>query len=204
VHLFGVSDGMDAIIASGANWGLYGFTATGIYAGQRDPSKQPSLLGLWRLSPTGAAAEEVTTDGTWLVIGPDAAWSVVQSGPASGPPVPENSVGLVLKRLDLKTGEAQTWYTSSNGRLRMAAIDSSGQPVLVNVDTAQILIVTSAGAAQIIVTGGLPFDLMADPHGIWFTQPMSASIYLLQGGSLPQRLGQYGYGGTMLFAGPCQ
>ncbi len=119
--------------------------------------------------------------------------------------MPENSVGLVLKRLDLKTGQAQTWYTSSNGRLRVAALDSSGQPVLVNVDTAQILLVTAAGAAQTIATGGLPFDLMADTHGIWFTQPMGISIYLLQGGNLPQHLGQYGYAGAMLlFAGPCQ
>ena len=205
VHLVGVSDGSDAIIASGANWGLYGFTDTGIYAGQRDPSKQPSLLGLWRLSSTGGAAEKVTADGTWLVIGADAAWSVEQSGPASGPPVPENSIGLVVKRLDLKTGTAQTWYTSSNGRLRVAALDSSGQPVLVNVDTAQILLVTAAGAAQTIATGGLPSDLMADTHGIWFTQPMGISIYLLQGGNLPLDLGQYGYAGAMLlFAGPCQ
>src|SRR5260370_21065222 len=70
VHLAGVSDRSDAIIASGANWGLYGFTETGIYAGQRDPSKQPSLLGLWRLSPTGGAAPKVAPDAACLPLPP--------------------------------------------------------------------------------------------------------------------------------------
>ena len=199
LHLVGVTDGSDAVI-QGPGWGVYGFTSGGIYAGVFDVASQPSLHGLWRISPTDGTTRELITYGTWLVVGADAAWSVLQSGPASS--VPENSLGFVLNRLDLRTGQLETWYTSSSGRIRVATLDSSARPVLVNVDTAQILIVTSSGAAQSIMAGSLPFELMADSHGIWFTQPMTASIYLVQG-SDPQRLGQYGYGGTMQFAGPC-
>jgi hypothetical protein len=203
VHLVAVPAGSDSVIASAAIWGLYGFTSNGIYAGRRNPTMQPSLLGLWRIPPAGGAAQQLAADGTWLAIGVDAAWSVVQVGPPPTSQVPENSVGSVLERLDLRSGQIGAWYTSTSGRFRVAVLNSIGQPLLVNVDTAQVLVVTSAGAAQAITTGGLPFDLMADSHGIWFTQPMISSLYVVQG-TVPQRIGQYGYGGSMLFAGPCR
>jgi hypothetical protein len=143
-------------------------------------------------------------DGTWLVVGTDAAWSVVQdAGVPPRPAVPEGSFGSVLKRFDLTSRQITTWYTSASGRFRVAALDSSGLPLLVNVDTGRLLIVTAAGAAQTIETGGLPFELMADSHGVWLAEAMSHAVYLVEG-STAVRLGQYGGGGTILFAGPCQ
>ena len=199
-----MSNGSDSVVASSAIWGVYGFTNDGIYAGKRSPSKQPSLLGLWRIPPTGGTAQLLVADGTWLVVGADAAWSVVQdAGVPPRPAVPEGSFGSVLKRFDLKTAQVTTWYTSASGRFRVAALDSTGRPLLVNVDTGQLLIMTAAGAAQTIETGGLPFELMADSHGVWLASFMAHSVYLVEG-STAVRLGQYGGGGTMLFAGPCQ
>ncbi len=205
VHLFGISSGSDTILATGANWGLYAFTAEGIYAGQRDPSKQPSLVGLWRISPSGGAPRQLTDQDTWPVVGTDAAWSVVQQGlPPNGSSVRDDSVGSVLMRLDLQTGRTTTWYTSTTGRFRVATVDSVGRPVLWGVDAAVIWVVTAAGVAQTINVGGSIFDVMADPNGIWYTDPMVSSIYLISG-NVAQRLGQYGYGGiSPAFAGSCR
>ena len=205
VHLVGISNGSDKIVASGANWGLYAFTADGIYAGQRDPSKQPSLLGLWRISTSGGAPRQLADQGTWLVVGTDAAWSVVQQGlPANGSSVREDSVGIVLMRLDLQTGRTATWYTRAAGRFRVATLDAIGRPVLWGVDGPVIWIVTAPGAAQTINPGGSISEVMADTNGIWYMDPMVSSVYLIKG-SIAQRVGQYGYGGlSPVFAGPCR
>jgi hypothetical protein len=206
VHLVGVSDGSDQVIASGALWGIYGFGSDGlIYAGQRDPSKQPSLTGLWRIPTSGGAPQQLASQGTWLAIGTDAAWSMVSNGPPpSGYSIPEGSLGTVLQRLDLKSGAIATWYTSNTGgRYRVAAVDAAGRPVLVGVATApQLLIVTGAGAAQPI-TSSTVFDLMADSHGIWYEDTMGVSVYLVEG-SAGRWMGQYGFGGNFKFAGPCK
>jgi hypothetical protein len=205
VHLVGVSRGSDTILAAGANWGLYAFTADGIYAGQRDPSKQPALLGLWRISSSGGAPKQLTDQGTWLVVGTDAAWSVVQQGlPPNGSSVREDSVGSVLMRLDLKTGRTTTWYTSAGGRFRVATLDAVERPVLWGVDGPVIWIVTATGAAQTINPGGVILDVMADVNGIWYMDPMASSVYLIKG-NVVERVGQYGYGGpSPVFAGPCR
>jgi hypothetical protein len=204
IHQVDVSSGSDVVLASGANWALYAFTTDGIYAGQRDPSKQPSLLGLWRISPSGGAPKQLTDQGTWLVIGTGAAWSVVPQGlPPNGSRVRDDSVGSVLMRLDLQTGKAMTWYTSTGGRFRVATLDASGRPVLWGVDASVILIVTAVGAAQTIYADGV-FDVMADTSGIWYTSPMASAIYLIKG-NVASRMGQYGYGGpSPVFAGPCR
>jgi hypothetical protein len=205
VHLVDVSRGSDTIVASGANWGLYAFTSGGIYAGQRDPTKQPSLLGLWRISPSGGTPSRIADQGTWLVVGTDAAWSVVQQGlPPNGSTVREDSVGSVLMRLDLQTRQTTTWYSSAGGRFRVATLDALGRPVLWGVDAQVIWVVTSAGAAQALNVGGMIFDVMADTNGIWYVDPMASSIYLIKG-TVAQRLGQYGYGGPgPVLAGPCR
>jgi hypothetical protein len=203
VHLVGVKDGSDRVLASGATWGLYAFGADGIYAGQRDLTKQPSLIGLWRIPTVRGSPQKLTADGSWLVIGPDAAWSVVQEGPLVAPEV---TAGTVLQRLDLQTRKTTTWYTSAKGRFRVAAVDSNKRPVLVGVgvDSPLIWIVTAPGAAQTVVIGFL-WDLMADSHGIWYLDPYSGLFYLVDGAGAHQ-LGQYRRGGNVSyprFAGPC-
>jgi hypothetical protein len=205
VHQVGVSDGSDQVIASGASWGLYGYGADGLlYGGQRDPSKQPSLTGLWRLGISGGPPQQVTSQGTWLGIGSDAAWSMVSDGaPPSGYDVPEGSLGTVLQRLDLKTGAIATWYTSSTGRYRVGAVDTNGRPVLVGVVTAPaVLIVTARGTAQSFNSSSYVPDVMADAHGVWYLDPMLNSVYLTDG-SQGRRMGQFG-SGTIKFAGQCK
>lgn len=203
IHLVNLSASSDSAITQSGKWGVYGLTADAIYAGQRDPTRQPSLLGLWRIPLTGGAPQQLASQGTWLVIGGGAAWSVVQSDPAPrAPAVPENSVGFTLMRLDLQTGQTAIWYTSSGGRFHVVAADASGRAILAGVDAPRIWVVTAAGAGQATDVSSI-VDAMADSHGVWYEDPMSIAVYLISG-SVPRYMGQYGYGLTIKFAGPCQ
>jgi hypothetical protein len=202
IHLVRVKDSSDRIFASGANWGLYAFTADGIYAGQRDPTKQPSLLGLWRFPRLGGPPEKLASQGTWLGIGSGAAWSVVQeNGPDYWPLALENSFGKVLQRLDFQTRQITSWYTSEKGRVRVAAVDSIGRPVLIGIDSGNmlVLIVSAPGVAQIAGRGGVT-DAMADSHGIWY---LDRSLINLVEGGIDRRIGQGPLGVRLVFAGAC-
>jgi hypothetical protein len=206
IHLVGISNGSDQVIATGASWGIYSFRADGIYVGRRDPTRQPALTGLWRIPPIGGAPQQLTTQETWLGIGADAAWSMVQDGtpPSDSPPIPEGSLGTVLQRLDLKTGAIKTWYTTTDGRYRIGTVDLAGRPVLIQVaiNHQQLFIVTAPGAAQ-RVDAYYAYDVMADAHGVWFEDTRAISVYLVEG-SAGRRMGQYDTYGAFKFAGPCK
>jgi hypothetical protein len=199
IHMVTVTGGFDQILASGATWGIYSFSAGGIYAGQQDLSKQPSLRGLWRISPAGGAPEQVTLQGNWPEIGADAAWSVTSSAQSQ---VSTDGYGTVLSRLDLLSGQVATWYSSTGG-FRVAALDTNGQPLLVSRSSQTISVVRSVGTVQTIGEATSIIDVMVDTHGVWYADGMTISFYLVQATG-PQRMGQYGYGGKIKFAGPCQ
>lgn len=203
VHDVAIAAGTDSVVASGAIWGLYGLTSDSIYAGQRDPSKQPSLQGLWQISPAGGAPHELTAQGTWLAIGAGAAWSVVQEPQGGQVSAPENSYGTVLDRLDLGTGQVTTWFTSPGPDFRVVTVSASGQVALISVTTTEHLwVVTAPGAANIFSNIGIT-DAMADSHGIWYVVPYAVSVYLVTGANSRQ-MSQYGFNSAMKFAGPCQ
>lgn len=196
IHLVKLVGSSDSIVASGVRWGLYAFKSDGIYAGQRDPSKQPSLLGLWRIPSTGGTAQQLVADGSWTLIGADAAWSVWQDGAAT-------TEGTVLVRIDLKTGQSETWYTSP-APFRIVALGPSLMPVLTETGTSLIRAVTAAGVAQTIFRpSAASVTVMSDSHGIWVADAFSLAIYLWQGTSA-QRLGGWASGGLLQFAGPCE
>jgi hypothetical protein len=203
IHLLTVTGGLDQILASGATWGIYSYGAGGIYAGQQDLTQQPSLRGLWRIPPTGGAPEQLTSQGNWPVIGPDAAWSVASSPQSL---VSAGGYGTVLSRFDLLSRQVTTWYSSTGGDFRLATVDTNGRPVLVSRSgqgSNTIFVVRSLGAAQTIGTATAIVDVMADPHGVWYVDNFTRSIYLVQS-TVPQSMGQYGYYGNIKFAGPCQ
>jgi hypothetical protein len=203
IHLLTVTGGVDQILASGATWGIYSYGAGGIYAGQQDLTKQPSLRGLWRISPTGGAPEQLTSQGSWPVIGAEAAWSVASS-PQSR--VSADGYGTVLSRFDLLSREVSAWYSSTGGDFRVATVDTNVRPVLVSRSSqggsSTISVVRSLGTAQTIGSGTAISDVMADSHGVWYVDNLTLSIYLVQSTG-PQSMGQYGYSGTIKFAGPC-
>jgi hypothetical protein len=201
IHMVTVADGSDQTLASGAAWGIYSFSAAGIYAGQQDPTKQPSLRGLWRISPAGGVPEQVTLQGSWPEIGADAAWSVAFSAQSQAT---SDGYGTVLSRLDLVSGQVATWYMNTGG-FRVAALETNGLPVLVTASYPDnsISVVQSAGTAQTIGSATDIIDVMADPHGVWYVDNFTLSIYLARA-TVEQSMGQYGYTGTIKFAGPCQ
>jgi hypothetical protein len=206
VHLVTVTDGSDQILAAAAIWGIYSYGTDGIYAGQRDVTKRPSLLGLWRIPTTGGTPAQLAPEGTWLAIDAKAAWSVEQDASAPNLQAPEDSYGSVLKRFDLQSGQVSTWYTSASGDIRVATIDTSGRPVLVSVSAGSgdhVWIVTSAGVAQMIGGGTSIVDVMADSHGVWYVDSFTIRIYLVRA-TAPESMGQYGLYGLIKFAGPCQ
>jgi hypothetical protein len=204
IHLVTVTGGSDQILASGATWGIYSYGAGGIYAGQQDLTKQPSLRGLWRISPAGGAPEQLTSQGSWPVIGADAAWSVASSPQSQ---VSADGYGTVLSRFDLLSRQVTSWYSSAGGDFRVATVDTNGRPFLVSRSgqgsSNTISVVRSLGAAQTIGSAIHMVDVMADPHGVWYVDNFTLSIYLVQS-TAPQSMGQYGYSGNIKFAGLCQ
>jgi hypothetical protein len=202
IHMVTVNGGFDQILASGATWGIYSFSAGGIYAGQQDLSKQPSLRGLWRISPAGGAPEQVTLEGSWPEIGADAAWSVALSAQSQAT---SDGYGTVLSRLDLLSGQVTTWYSSTGGDFRVAAIDTNGRPLLVSRSGQgnTISVVRSVGTVQTIGSATYIVDVMVDTRGVWYVDNLTLSVYLVQA-TVPQSMGQYGYSGNIKFAGPCQ
>lgn len=208
VHLVAVPGGADEILASGATWGIYSYGTGGIYAGQRDVTKSPSLLGLWMIPLTGGAPEKLSQQGTWLAVDADAAWSVVQDQSTTQAQVPESSYGSMLMRFDLLSRQVTTWYTSASGDFRVATVDHDGLPILVTIpfrpgNREQVLRVTSVGVAKTIASSVSILDVMADAHGVWFADGMMVSIYIVRAAA-PEWMGQYGFNGSMKFAGPCQ
>jgi len=204
IHLVTVTGGFDQILASGATWGVYSYGAGGIYAGQQDLTKQPSLRGLWRISPAGGAPEQLTSQGSWPVIGADAAWSVASSPQSQ---VSADGYGTVLSRFDLLSRQVTTEYLSTGGDFRVATVDTNGRPFLVSRSgqgsSNTISVVRSLGTAQTIGSATHIIDVMADPHGVWYVDNFTRNIYLVQS-TVPQLMGQYGYSGNIKFAGPCQ
>src|SRR5579872_2402629 len=188
VHLVGVQDGSDRIVASGALWGIYGVRDDAIYAGRRDPTQLPSLRGLWRILPNGTTTQ-LATDQTWLVITGDAAWAAefatpVASGVRQGvtPPAPENAFGDTLTRLDLQTGAQTTWFTSDR-LVRVVGADPSGRPVLISVGSMPQQVIWSVrapGDATSFNTGFVT-AVMADKYGIWTEINYGPIITLSQG-----------------------
>ena len=204
VHLVNAATGADRIISTDTGWVIDGFQQEGIYAGKRDVNAQPTLSGLWLLDASGSAApKQLAASGPWLFVGGGAAWETVGgSQSASYPWFREGSYGNTLRRLDLQSGATTTWYNGfSQQSFAIVGLDSLGVPIL---ETTNFLVyaVTAPGATTLLGEAQGLLDAMGDSHGTWFADGWSSAVYLSNGG-IGQRVGQYGYGGGIRFAGPC-
>jgi hypothetical protein len=193
-----VADGVDRVIAGGSNWGLISFAGEGIYAGVRDPSKQPSLSGLSLIAPYSGQARPITTSGTWTYVANGSAWSASGSGQAT-----QEGIGNQLVSLDLKTGNIRAWYTRTDITFRLLGLDEGGHPILAGASgSVPILRITAPGAADQIGQATYIADAISDSHGLWYVETMSIAIYLIEGSRI-RAVVRYGEYGSVRLAGGC-
>src|SRR4029077_18488629 len=100
------------------DWNLRSYQSEGIYLDKQsgDGAGGP---GLWLLDPSTGAIHQITSQGIWTYIGAGGAWEFDRLGSASP----------TLKRLDLKSGEVSTWYTSDGTDHEKGGRDQAGGPL---------------------------------------------------------------------------
>jgi hypothetical protein len=188
------------------DWNALDYEKEGIYLDKGGALHGPP--GLWLLDPSTGAISQITSQGRWASVGAGGAWGFEGLGD-QGP-----LVGTTLKRLDLKTGDVTTWYTSDGAAYRTFGHDQVGRPLLATIDTASplggvspvdIFVLTAPGQlAKLTSASGDPFKPQSDPvgdeHGIWFAS--GTGIWLYSKGSL-EELTKLPGNGDFVVAGGC-
>jgi hypothetical protein len=188
------------------DWNALSYQDEGIYLDQGGFLHGPP--GLWLLNPSSGVITQITGQGRWGSISAGAAWGFEGLGD-SGP-----VAGTTLRRLDLKSGQVTTWYTSDGAPYRTYGHDQVGRPLLATIETSSplggiaavdIFVLTAPGQlVKLTSTSGEPFKPQADPvsdeHGIWFAS--GTGIWLYSKGLLEQ-VARLAGNGDFLVAGNC-
>ena len=187
------------------DWNASSYQTEGIYLDKGGFLHGPP--GLWLLDPSTGAIRKIN-EQSWASIGAGAAWGF--DGPGDQAPL----AGTKLRRLDLKTGEITTWFTSDGATYRTYGHDQAGRPLLATIDTSSplrgvspvdIFLLTAPGQlVKLASPNNDPFKPQAEPvsdeHGIWFAS--GTGIWLYSKGSLAEVATLPGNGDFMV-AGNC-
>jgi hypothetical protein len=198
------NDAHRALVAT-KDWNATSYQTEGIYLDKGGFLHGPP--GLWLLDPSTAAIRKVS-EQSWASIGAGAAWGF--DGPGQQAPL----VGTTLRRLDLKSGEVTTWFTSDGAAYRVYGNDQAGTPLLATIETSSplggispvdIFVLTAPGQlVKIASPNADPFKPQADPvsdkHGIWFAS--GTRIWLYSKGSLAE-VAKLSGNGAFMVAGNC-
>jgi hypothetical protein len=177
VHVVNVATGLDRVIYDVASYKVVSFASEGIYVQQWSDTGRPVRLAL--LNPSGGQPKQIFQSDTLT-------WTIVEAGAAWGKDLGSSS----LTRLDLMTGNVQTWFHSPDSRpITIVAVDSVGAPFVVhllNSPAQELFLVSEPNMARVVVADFKPGDISVahDSHGIWFGGPDSntVSIYTPQSG----------------------
>lgn len=193
-----------ALIAT-KDWNASSYQTEGIYLDQGGALHGPH--GLWLLDPSTGAIRKIS-DQSWASIGGGAAWGF--DGPGDQAPL----AGTRLRRLDLKSGEVTTWFTSDGATYRTYGHDQTGRPLLATIDTSSpmsgvspvdIFLLTAPGqVVKLASPNNDPFKPQAEPvsdeHGTWFAS--GTGIWLYSKGSL-REVARLPGNGDFIVAGSC-
>lgn len=177
VHVVNVATGLDRVIYDVAPYTVVSFASEGIYVQQWSTTGHPVRLAL--LNPSGGQPKQIFQSDTLT-------WTIVEAGAAWSKDVDSSS----LTRLDLKTGNVETWLHSPDSRpITIVAVDSAGAPFvihLLNSPAQELFLVSEPNMARVVVADFKPGDIRVahDSHGIWFGGPElnTVSIYTPQSG----------------------
>ena len=182
-----------------ARYVVVDYAREGIYLGL---AYEGPISGLWLLDPNTGAIREVAGLPSLQAIAGPAVW-LGNANPADPNPAPSGlgSAADSVDRFDLVTGSHTPWLYLPGTAVQVVAVDVAGHPLVLVLhgfgDNAELLLLTSPGAAQQIFHGtrtelrwitavssapawrdiamslGSP---IADSHGVWFGS--STGIYL--------------------------
>jgi hypothetical protein len=138
--------------------------------------------GLWLLDPTSGIVHTVFTDKSVDAVGGFAAW-LPEVNSADPHPVfsqigGNNLPNQVLRR-DLNSGPTVTWFYRPGHSVAVIGFDQGKQPLILASDgqTEEIWQVPAANQGHLLYAGTYIPRLMADSHGIWFSDDQGISLY---------------------------
>lgn len=202
IHLVTVATGGDRVLTRSGQYTIMDYTGGGVYltqwvGGHDGPGPQ---IG-WVLNPSTGGISGLSGGQKYgYSIGAGAGWRGDYN--TADPTVHNGMTGFNrLIRVDLTTGAEATWlYVQGSDGVQLLGFDRSGHPI-VSSSTNQVqtiyLLTDATHRTQLFTTPLFLYQMIADTHGIWFSD--GAATYLYTAGSGIQKMATVGGN----FAGGC-
>ena len=184
IHVVDVATGTDRTFKgpSGPETVLY-YAKEGVYFNHA--YEGPPGPGLWLLDAATGAVQTVFSDKSVDAVGGFAAW-LLDVNPADPHPVFSQYTGgnvpnEVLRR-DLNGGPTVRWFYQPGKSLAVIGFDYDKHPLIASdtlssPDTIQIWQVPAANQGHLLYSGTQLANIVADDHGIWFSDQQGISLY---------------------------
>lgn len=180
VHIVDVSAGTDHIARTPGPIALLGWHAGGIYVESIVPQSDAPASGLTVINPDTLAFRQITSTGTWQLVGDNFAYSVDLDPADPSPPVqngPGPRVGNRVEKMDLSTAAVTPLVTINGASVTLLGLDAPAQNpwIAANNSTGYSVMVTPYHATAF--TGpdfttpswqADPITALADSTGTWF------------------------------------
>jgi hypothetical protein len=189
IHVIDVATGNERVLKgpAGPDTVLY-YAKEGIYFNHE--WEGPPGPGLWLMDPNTGKVQTVFTDQPVNAVGGFAAW-IADLNPADPHPVFSHYTGgnlpnQILRR-DLNGGPTVRWFYQPGKTIGVIGFDQNKHPLIVASTGDQSAATTvwqvpSANQGRAIHTSTENAGLLADDHGIWFSDNRGVSLYTQSGG----------------------
>ncbi len=186
IHLVTVASGADRVLTRSGQYVINAFSGSGVYmsqwiGGHDGPGPQ---IG-WTLNPyTGAVRALSGGQKYGYLVGSGAGWRDDYN--VADPTVHNGMTGPNrLTRVDLATGAEETWfYQQGSDGINLVGFDRQGRPIVtsvVNPGASQVVTIwalTDARHRSQLYSGPVvPYSMMADSNGIWFSDGGATYLY---------------------------
>jgi hypothetical protein len=190
IHLVTPSDGTDRVIYSGSSLFVLAWEREGIYVVEWGHSDGPAQA-MWRLDPATGSATQLPNGVGFRTINQGIAWTDYWT-----------IMPRRLDRIDVATGNTQTWVTTKDEWIWFAGLDASGNPLVdlipVGRDAGRLFVYNAPDTGILIGAVMVRHDGISDRFGTWLAG--EDGIYLLKPGPRLEKVSSV-VGGTI--AGPC-
>jgi hypothetical protein len=180
VHIVDIGAGSDHIARTPGPIALLGWHAGGLYVESIVPESDAPAFGLSVINPDTLALHQITSSGTWQLVGDNAAYSVDLDPADPHPPVqngPGPRVGNRVERMDLSTGAVSPFATINGASVTLLGLDAPSQNpwIAANTSAGYSVMGTPYRAAEF--TGpdfatpswqADPTSALSDSTGTWF------------------------------------
>lgn len=209
VHIVDVDGGAPHDAHSPGPVGVVAWTATGIYVDSVVPESGAPRTGLSVINPDTLAFHQLTSAGTWQLVGDNYAWSVDINPTDPHPPVqngPGPRVGNRVERLELTTATVTSWFTFPGSSVFLLGLDLPAQnPWIGATQSGQYNVIGGSQSQTIQLSSPVAFDggaAFADATGTWFANLTGRVYHYGSADNTLQQVATLGFQSPAL-AGPC-